>query len=477
MHGAIAAGGMATVHVGRLLAPGGFARRIAIKRLHPQFVADPEVAATFAEEARLSARIAHVNVAAVLDVVLEGGELLLVMEYVHGETLSRLLMGARNAALKVPIPVVLSVLTGVLHGLHAAHEAAGENGQPLRLVHRDVSPQNVIVGVDGVARVVDFGIAKAMGGAQVTRDGQLKGKMPYMAPEQLRRHSVDRRVDVYATGVILWEALAGKRLFVAEDESALFGKVLEDVVVKPSTFNPDVSPALDAIVMHAIERDPDKRFATAHELAVAIEHLGTHAPASVVAEWVTRNAREALDKRMAQISEMEREAPAAGLEDTRPDVRGPSASVIFRDATPGPIGFAVATPTTTMGIRPPAKPRRLASFAIALAVAALLAVGIIVGVTSAGASRKSETATVATLPPIEATPIVSAVTPPVSASSEPSPVAPAPTAPTATATTTTSTAATAPLRPVRAPAVQWCKVFDSKRGVYVMKSMRVSRCP
>ena len=216
MHGAIAAGGMATVHVGRLVAHGGFARTIAIKRLHPQLVADPEVAATFAEEARLSARIAHANVAAVLDVVVDGDELLLVMEYVHGEALSRLLISSRATGDRVPVPIVNSILCDLLHGLHAAHEATGEDGAPLKLVHRDVSPQNVIVGADGIARVVDFGIAKAIGRAQVTREGQLRGKMPYMAPEQLLRRGVDRRTDVYAAGVIAWEALAGKRLFQAE---------------------------------------------------------------------------------------------------------------------------------------------------------------------------------------------------------------------------------------------------------------------
>ena len=163
MYGAIAAGGMATVHLGRLLGPSGFARRVAIKRLHPQFAADEEIASMFAEEARLSARIAHANVVAMLDVVSADKELLLVMDYVHGETLSRLLSHARKDGVPVPVPIVVTVLADVLHGLHAAHEATGEDGAPLRLVHRDVSPQNILVGTDGVARVVDFGIAKAVG--------------------------------------------------------------------------------------------------------------------------------------------------------------------------------------------------------------------------------------------------------------------------------------------------------------------------
>ena len=216
LFGEIASGGMATVHFGRLLGPVGFARTVAVKRLHPQFARDPEFVSMFLDEARVAARIQHPNVVATIDVVALEGELFLVMEYVLGETFSKLLRSARNRGQRVPLRVVTALLAGSLHGLHAAHEAKNEHGEPLGIVHRDVSPQNVIVGIDGVARVLDFGVAKAVGRLQSTREGQLKGKLSYMAPEQIRSGQVDRRTDIYAASIMLWEALVGKRLYDGE---------------------------------------------------------------------------------------------------------------------------------------------------------------------------------------------------------------------------------------------------------------------
>src|SRR5580700_10113505 len=205
LHHEIASGGMATVHIGRLLGPVGFARTVAIKRLHAHMARNPEFVAMFLDEARLAARIRHPNVVSTLDVVATEGELFVVMEYVPGDSLARLLHAAREAGEPVPLPVAASIMVDVLHGLHAAHEASDERGQPLGLVHRDVSPHNVLVGTDGAAHVIDFGIAKAAGRAQVTREGQLKGKLAYMAPEQLKGGTggskVDRRADVFGAAV------------------------------------------------------------------------------------------------------------------------------------------------------------------------------------------------------------------------------------------------------------------------------------
>ncbi|HEY2366157.1 MAG TPA: serine/threonine-protein kinase, partial [Polyangiaceae bacterium] len=199
----IAAGGMATVHFGRLLGPVGFSRTVAIKRLHPQFAKDPEFVSMFLDEARLAARIRHPNVVPTLDVVATQGELFLVMDYVQGESLSRLIRATRERQQRIPVRYVASIITGALHGLHAAHEAKNERGEPLRIVHRDISPQNVLVGSDGVARVLDFGVAKAAGRFHTTREGNVKGKLPYMSPEQLRGQLVDRQTDVYAAAVCL----------------------------------------------------------------------------------------------------------------------------------------------------------------------------------------------------------------------------------------------------------------------------------
>src|SRR5262249_34859545 len=161
LFGEIASGGMATVHLGRLLGPVGFSRPVAIKRLHPQFARDEAARAMFIDEARLASRVRHPNVVPTLDVVTDGDQLLLVMEYVDGESLARGGRRTRPAGHKVPLPITLAIVSNVLRGLDAAHEAASETGEPLEIVHRDVSPQNVLVGSDGVARVLDFGIARA----------------------------------------------------------------------------------------------------------------------------------------------------------------------------------------------------------------------------------------------------------------------------------------------------------------------------
>src|SRR5437868_956560 len=170
----IASGGMATVYLGRLTGSGGFARTVAIKRLHPQFAKDPEFVTMFLDEARLAARIRHPNVVPTLDVVAASGELFHVMEYVQGESLSHLARGLKTRSERVPLRILLRIMNDVLQGLHAAHEARDERGVPLCIVHRDVTPQNVLVGVDGVARLLDFGVAKAAGRAHTTQDGQIK---------------------------------------------------------------------------------------------------------------------------------------------------------------------------------------------------------------------------------------------------------------------------------------------------------------
>jgi serine/threonine-protein kinase len=307
----IASGGMATVHFGRLLGPVGFSRTVAIKRLHPQFASDPEFVSMFLDEAHLAAHIRHPNVAATLDVVALEGELFLVMDYVQGESLSKLIRAARHAGEPVPVPIAASVVAGALHGLHAAHEATGDGGEALAIVHRDVSPQNIVVGVDGTARVLDFGVAKAVGRLQTTREGQLKGKMAYMAVEQLRGAPVDRRTDVYAVGVVLWETLVGRKLFDGDNDVEVFGKVLDAPIEAPGRFVPDVPPELDAIVMRALAREAQDRFATARDMARAIERAVPPIAAADVGEWVERMAEKMLASRAGVVARIERSSPTS----------------------------------------------------------------------------------------------------------------------------------------------------------------------
>jgi serine/threonine-protein kinase len=305
IYGKIASGGMASVHFGRLLGAVGFSRTVAIKRLHPHLAEDPEFVSTMIDEARLAARIHHPNVVPTLDVVSAMGELLVVMEYVRGESLARLFRAETERDRRIPLPLVSAIITGALHGLHAAHEARSDKGAPLGIVHRDVSPQNILVGVDGLARIIDFGVAKAAGRLQTTRDGVIKGKMAYMAPEQLMASEARRAVDIYAMGVVLWEMLAGRRLFTSESEGQLVALALAGVKVAPSAHAPGLPPELDALVMKALATEPAKRFGSAEEMAEALRRTVPPAFSTDVGRWVEDAAREALRGREAALAEIE----------------------------------------------------------------------------------------------------------------------------------------------------------------------------
>jgi eukaryotic-like serine/threonine-protein kinase len=297
LHQPIASGGMAAVYLASVRGARGFARTVAIKRLHPQFAADPEFSSMLLDEARLAAVIRHPNVVPTLDVAQSDGELFMVMEYVAGESLARLLLEARGRSLSAPRSVGVAIVVDALSGLHAAHRARTEDGVDLEIVHRDVSPQNILVGKDGIARLVDFGIARAAVRAQATREGQLKGKLRYMAPEQLRgKRDVTLRVDVYAAGVVLWEVLTGEKLFDGESEAEVFGNVLEGIVPPPST-RADLPGELDRVVLRALARDPEARFATALEMAEALATALPPASRQEVGAWVEELVGDVLARR------------------------------------------------------------------------------------------------------------------------------------------------------------------------------------
>ncbi len=317
LHGVMSSGGMATVHFGRLVGPVGFSRTVAIKRLHPHFAKDPAFVSMFVDEARLVSRISHPNVIPTLDVVSTQGELFLVMDYVHGESLSKLLMAVRAHKTKVSPHIVSAIMGGVLRGLHAAHEATHPKRGALNIVHRDISPQNVLVGVDGSPRVLDFGVAKAMDRLQeMTREGQLKGKLAYMAPEQFNGGSVTRSVDIWAASVVLWESLTARRLFAAEKQVDTIMKIVEGPIQPPSNYMIDMDKtvgadaytmleALDRIVLRGLEKDPTKRFPTAREMAQALEWAMPPAAPSEVTEWVEEYAHDALVERSQMLGSLQ----------------------------------------------------------------------------------------------------------------------------------------------------------------------------
>jgi ABC-type branched-subunit amino acid transport system ATPase component len=307
----IGSGGMASVHLGKVLGSFGFSSTVAIKRLYPQMANDPQFVAMFFDEARLASRVQHPNVVRTLDVFAEAGELCLVMEYVEGESTSRLFRMARDSQKPIPVPIVVAVITGVLHGLHAAHQATNEHGELLRLVHRDISPHNIIVGTDGVARVIDFGVAKAAGRSTVSTSGQLKGKIAYMAPEQVKGRGVTHLTDVYGASVCLWELLTGERLFEGENQGDILGRVLDEVIPPPTELRPDLPPELDAITLRGLRRNPEKRFASARQMAMALENAVHPATASEVGDWVIALAGVPLGERREKLRQMEREEAAA----------------------------------------------------------------------------------------------------------------------------------------------------------------------
>lgn len=309
----IAAGGMATIHLGRLVGPVGFSRTVAVKTLHPQFAKDPGFVEMFLEEARLASRIQHPNVISTMDVATTEGEVFLVMEYVAGESLAKLVRSALKKADRIPIEVAVSILAGMLHGLHATHEAKNERLEPMHIVHRDVSPQNVLVGLDGVARIFDFGVAKAAAmRSQATTDGQMKGKLSYMSPEQLNSREVDRRTDVFAAGVVAWECLVGRRLFAGSDPGEVLAKVLTLDIPSPAEVHGSVPRALSDIVMRALERAPEQRWQTAKEFAIELERNVVLAAPHVVGDWVEQNASEALQDRQRRVEAVERASMELG---------------------------------------------------------------------------------------------------------------------------------------------------------------------
>jgi serine/threonine-protein kinase len=302
----IASGGTATVHYGRLFGSAGFSRTVAVKRLQRQFLSEPELVAMLIDEARLTGRIRHANVASVCDVIHTRDELALVMDYVHGESLARLLRAAHAAGTRPTPEVAVGVLLQVLHGLEAAHGATSEKGQPLGIIHRDVTPQNILVGADGVARLADFGVARAIGRLQTTRGGQLKGKLAYMAPEQLLGKRIDARADLFSAAIVLWETLTARRLFKADSDAAMVQKVLNGVVDRPSRVVPGVPVELDEIVMKGVARDPSRRWQSAREMALALERAASSSSSSQIAHWVMSLAGPVLDERAEAVARMER---------------------------------------------------------------------------------------------------------------------------------------------------------------------------
>ena len=376
----IASGGMATVFLARVSGIGGFRRFVAIKRLHPHLANEGEFVQMFLDEARLAAGIHHPHVVPILEVGASDRGYYLVMDYLEGDTLARLLARAATSGKKIPQTIGLRILLDTLHGLHAAHELRDEQDDLVGLVHRDVSPQNVLVGVDGIARITDFGVARAATRLTATRVGQLKGKIAYMAPEQATGASeVDRRADVFSAGIVLWEVLAARRLFKAENEAATLSRVISEPIPKLTQVNSEVNSQLAAVCMKALERDPEKRFATCALFADALERVGVAVGKIAAPRDLSAYVTEVIGDEIAQ----QREAVRAWLARSEPSQVGipdlPKAKTSSRPpgapegSYPTASGISPATRTPQPSLAPTRMPLVLAG----LAGAVLLVVGIV----------------------------------------------------------------------------------------------------
>ncbi|MDI1443395.1 serine/threonine-protein kinase [Polyangium sp. 6x1] len=293
----LASGGMATTYLARKTGEVGFERLVVLKRVHPHLLKEPSLRDMLGDEARVAASMRHPNVVPVEDVVDASGELCLVMPYVESLSLGALLDAARGAGERLPPAVASRILLDVLAGLDAAHEAKDLRGEPLEIVHRDVSPRNVLVGTDGRARLIDFGVAKAARRITQTQSGIMKGTIAYMAPEQLRRRELDRRADVFAAGVVLHEAITGERLFDGRDEADVLIGVLADEIPRLSEAALGLSPAIDQVLESALSRDPDERFASAAAFAEALERALSPAPPREVGAILARLGAAEIERR------------------------------------------------------------------------------------------------------------------------------------------------------------------------------------
>ena len=298
----IASGGMATVYLARVVGPGGVTTEVALKLTHAHLRTSLEFAHGLVEEGRLAERIRHPNVVSVLDVGDDPRGVYLVMEYVDGDTLAGLTRGSHA----MPVSMGARLLVDALAGLHAAHELREDDGSLVGVVHRDFTPQNILVGTDGVARLADFGIAKVATRMGYTRTGIVKGKIAYMSPEQAHGTPLDRRCDVWAAGVVAWEIFAGRRLHAHDDDVATLLKVATLAPPLLRTVAPDVPEAIEAAVAGALEMNVAERHATAHAFAMQLaeacrETIGL-AELDEVAGWMAQNVEPRVSGKRLQVA-------------------------------------------------------------------------------------------------------------------------------------------------------------------------------
>jgi len=303
--GRIGYGGMATVYLGQSEGPSGFERLVAIKLLHEHLCMERRLVEMFLDEARVAARIRHPNVVPVIEVGQDSGRYFLVMEYINGEALGELMVRSWRKTKSFPIEIAAYLAASASEGLHAAHELTNSAGELLQVVHRDVSPQNFIVGYDGVIRITDFGVVKVANAIPHTQSG-VKGKFAYMSPEQALGDDVDRRTDLFALGVVFWELLAGRRLFKAKTDFGTVQNVCQMSVPPPSKYNPAVPEELNRIIRKLLKRSSNNRYDNAQEVAEDFRRFLISKGGSIFTSNIANFMKEICSERLAKKQEMER---------------------------------------------------------------------------------------------------------------------------------------------------------------------------
>ena len=421
--GRIGQGGMAEVFLAVGRGPAGFNKLVVIKRLRDTVASDDAFRDMFLDEARLAARLNHPNVVQTYEVFEDAEAFFITMEYLEGQPLGRITRECGKRGAKLDAKICARLISDVLCGLHYAHDACDFDGTPLHIVHRDVSPQNIFVTYDGQVKVVDFGIAKAEVSSTKTQAGFFKGKAAYMAPEQLEGGAIDRRVDVFTTGIVLWELLAGKKLMAAETTAKTLLRLVKEPIPLVTEVVENVDPELAEIARRALERDPAARYQTAGEMRDALERYLVHCHAFVRQEDIGRIVADTFAEHRAERQRIVGEqmaltsvlppsgaqaaAGAAAMpEGTAPGVDAPQLASMSGISVSRTVSALVPARPVFPGASPEIatpKPRRLAPVAAALIAAlSVAAMFVFVGRTRPGLTSPPPAAALpAVQPPVQ----------------------------------------------------------------------------
>ncbi len=363
----IATGGMAEIYKAKYRAEGGFEKTLVIKKILPHLAQDDEFVTMFRDEAALTVRLNHTNIVQVFDFGRTGEDYFLAMEYVQGQNLRAVMRRCQELGAPVPIPFALYGTTEVAKGLAYAHSRRDETDTAMQIVHRDITPSNILVSYEGEFKIADFGIAKAAARATGTQAGMIKGKASYLSPEQvLGKQAVDGRADIFALGAVLWEAVVGKKLFTGDSDFEIMNKITSEPIPKPSSRNAAIPPEIDTVVMKCLERDRDKRYSNASALQKDLTVLQTKFAGNITTVDISNFLRRLFKKEMEAEKEASKSFARAPL---------PNEAALIKAANEG---ATLAEPGTRGGIAAPArKGSSMATIAIVVALAAMAALAAV----------------------------------------------------------------------------------------------------